>query len=349
MSQPNPYISNGTCYTGKDAQADSDFIPCGNAAFGHLSCCSKGDMCLADRACYNGQFGTTYLIGCTDPEYSDGKCPQKQFDIPWVGLVYCNGTSNEWVACPQAAKNPTLTKPDPCWCLPEAERTAVAFKDSSVLENIASLPTATGLSILWQTGHVPAVTVLAPGSNPGSSSGATASQTPTSAVPTGSTPLAPGPTAQGIDDAQGQSSGMSTGAKAGLGVGLALAAAGILFGVFLFLRRRRKAKMSTAEAGEYAAVQHDAEGDKSKGPGPAELSAPHTPAMSELEPKAARPWSMRSELESRSATVSPLSGHNTGTWTIPEGQSLEGSPRVNGTPGGQRAPGKNGFVAELPG
>lgn len=55
MSQPNPFIANGTCYTGKGARADSAFIPCGNAAFGHLPCCSRGDMCLADRACYNGQ------------------------------------------------------------------------------------------------------------------------------------------------------------------------------------------------------------------------------------------------------------------------------------------------------
>lgn len=79
MSQPNLFIANGTCYTGKGAQADSAFIPCGYAAFDHLPCCSRGDMCLADRACYNGQFGTTYLIGCTDPEYRDDKCPQKQF------------------------------------------------------------------------------------------------------------------------------------------------------------------------------------------------------------------------------------------------------------------------------
>jgi hypothetical protein len=270
----------------------------------------------------------------------------RPLDIPWVGLVYCNGTSNEWVACSQAAKNPTITKPDPCWCLPKAERTAVAFKDSSVLENIASLPTATGLSILWQTGHVPAVTVLTPGSNPGSPSGLSASQTVTLAVSSGSTPLAPSPTAQGIDEAQGKSSGMPAGAKAGLGVGLAMVAAVILILAFLFLRRRRRARATAAEVDEYAAVRQDADGDKPKGQGPAELSAPQTPAtptMSELEPRPARPWSMRSELESRSATVSPRSGQNTGTWTIAEGQS------VDGTPGGPRDPVKIGFAAELPG
>lgn len=145
---------------------------------------------------------------------------------------------------------------------------------------------------------------------------------------------------------------MSTGAKAGLGVGLALVAGVILILVFLFLRRRRMAEATAAEPEEYTAVQQDADGDKPKGAGPAGLSAPHTPAtpaMSELEPKPARPWSMRSELESQSATVSPLNGQNTGTWTIAEGQSVEGSPRVDGTPGGPRGPAKNGFVAELPG
>lgn len=55
MSQPNPFTANGTCYTRKGARADSAFIPCGNAAFGPLPC------------------------WCTDPEYSDEKCPQKQF------------------------------------------------------------------------------------------------------------------------------------------------------------------------------------------------------------------------------------------------------------------------------
>jgi len=197
------------------------------------------------------------------------------------------------------------------------------------------------------------VTVLTAGLNSASPSGPTISQTLTSALLGGSTYLAPSLTAQGIEDAQGKSSGMSTGAKAGLGVGLALGATVILILAFFFLRNRRRARATATEADEYAAVRQDADGDKPKGPRPAELSSPHTPAMSamsELEPKPARPWSMRSELEGRSATVSPASGRDTGTWTIAEGQSVEEeSPRVDGSPGGPRGPVKNGFVAELPG
>lgn len=78
MSQPNPFIANGTCYTGKGARADSVFIPCRNAAFGHLPCCSRRHV-PRRPGLLQWSFGTTYLIGCTDPEYSDDKCPQKQF------------------------------------------------------------------------------------------------------------------------------------------------------------------------------------------------------------------------------------------------------------------------------
>ena len=77
MSDPSIYISNGTCYTGPGVEAASDFIPCGNDFYGHVSCCQKGDNCLGSNACYNIEYEVTYLAGCSDPNYQDESCPDK--------------------------------------------------------------------------------------------------------------------------------------------------------------------------------------------------------------------------------------------------------------------------------
>lgn len=82
MSGQNIFLSNGTCYTGPGQKLYESFIPCGNAAFGHITCCGAGDNCLANDACW-GIHGTgtgsylTYMAGCTDPEYKDPSCPKK--------------------------------------------------------------------------------------------------------------------------------------------------------------------------------------------------------------------------------------------------------------------------------
>lgn len=84
MGEPNIFISNGTCYSAPGRRLDDSFIPCGNTAFGHFTCCGAGDNCLANNACW-GVHGTgygsslTYLAGCTDPEYKDPSCPKKEF------------------------------------------------------------------------------------------------------------------------------------------------------------------------------------------------------------------------------------------------------------------------------
>jgi hypothetical protein len=83
MSGPNIDVSNGTCYTAAGQKLGGSFIPCGNDAFGHQTCCGAGDNCLADLACFGvhglgyGSF-LTYFAGCTDPSYKDASCPNKQ-------------------------------------------------------------------------------------------------------------------------------------------------------------------------------------------------------------------------------------------------------------------------------
>lgn len=83
MGDANIFISNGTCYSSSGKELDKSFIPCGNNAFGHQTCCGAGDNCLGDKACF-GIHGTgygsylTYLAGCTDPDYEDEACPDKK-------------------------------------------------------------------------------------------------------------------------------------------------------------------------------------------------------------------------------------------------------------------------------
>jgi hypothetical protein len=76
-------ISNGTCYTAAGERLDDSFIPCGNTAFAYQTCCGAGDNCLADLACFgihSSGYGSflTYFAGCTDPDYQDASCPQKE-------------------------------------------------------------------------------------------------------------------------------------------------------------------------------------------------------------------------------------------------------------------------------
>lgn len=73
-----PWISNGTCYVAANTPSDPIFIPCGNDAFGHKTCCKAGEVCLTNNACYDGEFGITYLLGCSDPDYLDPACPDKR-------------------------------------------------------------------------------------------------------------------------------------------------------------------------------------------------------------------------------------------------------------------------------
>ncbi len=89
--EPDPYASSGTCYYSKDHEADSEYIPCGNTAFGVFSCCSVGSICKDHNACYLSREScraestqppltlpaNTYVAGCTDPTYSDPSCPEK--------------------------------------------------------------------------------------------------------------------------------------------------------------------------------------------------------------------------------------------------------------------------------
>lgn len=136
------------------------FIPCGNAAYGHVTCCGVGDNCLAQNACF-GYHGTgygsalTYQVGCTDPSYSHSSCPDKKgIDQPWIALTLCDNSDGIWAPCPQEGSPSTLRPGSYCSCT-DASKTTAAFDDNTVLANIASLPRTEGGSISFFGGHTP--------------------------------------------------------------------------------------------------------------------------------------------------------------------------------------------------
>ncbi|OHW93451.1 hypothetical protein CSPAE12_07889 [Colletotrichum incanum] len=287
MSAPNPFITNGTCFHGPGEEVE-EWFPCGNAVLGDKTCCQGGDMCLSSNACYNGRFGITYLAGCSDPEYRHPSCPNKgAFSVqPWAGLVYCNGTSEEWIACEQAARPATLTSADACWC-PQTSRT-VAFTDSSILRNVVQLPTVLGGSVIWQPGHVPIPTQ--PNVIPTPTATLTDAQTTSTAA--GSSSL-PQPT-QTETRPVGAHAGLTTGAKIGIGIG---ASGGSVFLIavliYLYFARRRWREKTFVER-EQAEMNGTGHGS-GKWKTDTRKSSANTEQTAELETTVARP---RSELDS---------------------------------------------------
>ncbi|KAK3361171.1 hypothetical protein B0T24DRAFT_642534 [Lasiosphaeria ovina] len=259
MGSLNPWLSNGTCYYAAGKQSDDSFIPCGNDALGHKSCCTAGDVCLSQNACYDAAFGLTYLAGCSDPEYKDDICPSKNSytDSPWVGLVYC--TPNRWMACAEKGKPSKIRYPDSCTCPPTV---TAAFTAAGKLFDMARLPGSLGGSIEWSSDYLPPTSSTSSstqstslGDSSGvSSSSLTAKATPTTAptaTPTAastatstatlsSTSTLANPTISVNSNAD---SGLGTGAKVGVGVGATIGGLlflGALSALWMLYRRKRK-------------------------------------------------------------------------------------------------------------
>ncbi|RKU49147.1 hypothetical protein DL546_008226 [Coniochaeta pulveracea] len=345
-----PWISNGTCYLAANVPSDPIYIPCGNDAFGHKACCQAGDKCLENNACYNFEFGNTYLVGCSDPDYEDQSCPDKKgvkskklpdpafiqttvtnhmrkTDGGWVGLVTCSGT-NDWMPCSQGAQPSTLASADRCSCDPTSH--IVAFRAASNIPDVGLAPAKTGQTFSWAPSHVPTVTAL-PTATPTPSSTSAPSTTPSStgditqqshtmtAAPTQTVIITASPSPPPPDPA----TGLGAGAKAGIGVGSAAVGLAILAALlyfFILLPRRRKQRLQdTQEAAPFADTQSPKDDVKYQ---PVSPETPGTFAStmtpSELDTSAARPWSIRSELPNDSPSMG----------TVFEAESRNASPVV---------------------
>ncbi|EXJ71241.1 uncharacterized protein A1O5_05047 [Cladophialophora psammophila CBS 110553] len=360
MADYNPDISNGTCYYDDSMQANSRYIPCGNAALGHKSCCESLDMCLSSHACYNGQFGVTYLAGCTDSSYDDPACPRKgDFqEQPWAGLVYCNGTSNEWVACKDEGS--TVTTPLPCWC-PDVDSRTVAFTDASVLTNIMSLPATLGGRVTWKDADAYSsehslTSILTSSDTDTTTSTPTSSSvtdttillSPASTVSAASSTLrspsasfqtfsAPEATAGAIAN----HSGLSTGQKIGVAFGAAGGAAAMVLFAWLLCTCFRRRAGGRQEQNEPASMRE-----------PTLPQAERRPTNPEMRSPA---WSgHKSELpaDENVTSASPVPRYQ--DFARPQSAEVEGSPvRMSPTrptqDGGLRVPGRKGTYYEMAG
>ncbi|KAK4100934.1 hypothetical protein N658DRAFT_472521 [Parathielavia hyrcaniae] len=301
MGGPNPFISDGTCYSSRGERAKHNFLPCGNAAYGHLHCCQAGDICLEDNACYNFRHGTTYLAGCTDFDYEDPSCPDKKayMDYPWAGLIYCK--PNRWVACEEADKPSTITVGDECTCPPDSETITVAFTAAASIPAIASLPTTQSGTIEWFAGHVPTTTP-----HPTASSSSSETAEPSSTITSSANLTSPANTsASDSSSSLPQSHGLSDSVQAGIGVGAAVGTIlllGALSALWVVLRRRRRNDENGAEAGQ-AASAVPTQSDKTPGsdPGsgavPAEMATPEVPPRPSASELPIGPWVVRPELQ----------------------------------------------------
>ncbi|KAK1774176.1 hypothetical protein QBC45DRAFT_51704 [Copromyces sp. CBS 386.78] len=344
----DPNISNGTCYrktaTGVK-QLPDHYIPCGNAAIGHVGCCQAGDKCIELGACYNHTFGTTYISGCSDKDYLDASCPQKSYDAAvWLGLIYCD-SEHEWKPCIQNNDYPEYITTKPAQCdknkvctntdVPAVFPTFTAGqipdigwlnydRDESSLNWLVSDP-----SVVY---HKPSTTKIQTITSSQDSVYSKATLTTGTASST-STPYAvpPGPTATSTDD----SSTLNTGAIVGIGVGVGALAILLLVGLAIFfIVRRRRAEHEPSPSGtdESSNTADDVLGKESKSPispGGNSQDLHTSPMISELDPQADRPWSLRSELHGNTVSPSAFSPATTSH------ASFQPSPLISETSEGQ--------------
>lgn len=339
---PNIYVSNGTCYFNQGFEADSSMIPCGNEFFAHATCCQANDTCLENSACYNAEYGVTYVAGCTDPDYGSSVCPDKYEDLSkwfdlgrnkplgvakhkaindtssldsptWMGMSYCNGTSNEWVLCNQPDDPSTIESPAACYCPTATSERTMTLSAASAITATAYLPSATGLEINYVAGHYPTSTLA--NTTPGSSAQQSTSRS--QGLTTAATSTPPAVTSS---TAQTASTSQSLGTDATIGIAVGASIGGVLLlsalGYFLHwlvLRRRRQQDADSANSknisgknphesanaalGTIGAAQDgntgNEEGDR--------LASARTSAVSELDHHPARPWSIGSEVDGTSA------------------------------------------------
>lgn len=172
------------------------------------------------------------MAGCTDEAFGASNCPTKgASDQQLLNLVQCadsaNGESVVWSACPGPATRTKIGAPEACTCSDADDGILTA---TNSIPAIASLPTATGETISFKSGHTPSTK---------------ATSTVTSTAENGHLTTMTMATAASTAGSGGSSSStgstLSTGAKAGIGVGAAALGVGLLaLAAWFFTWYRRK-------------------------------------------------------------------------------------------------------------
>lgn len=182
---------------------------------------------------------TTYVAGCTDPDYTDPNCPHKDSSNQQIlGLVQCKDSADAsgsvvWSGCPGATSKTALGVPGQCSCSGTANGLIIW---PSSLSGLASLPKAAGetISSISQSNTV--------------STSTSASPAPTAKVTSAPTSSASSPAVS-----KANSNNLTTAEKAGIGIGvtaLALIIFTLTIVFFIWRRRTGSRNMSIVEGNE---------------------------------------------------------------------------------------------------
>ncbi|KAN0095614.1 hypothetical protein V8E51_016325 [Hyaloscypha variabilis] len=213
---------NTNCFRMSNGEVTENIgaVPCGvvTANSPNVACCNAGNYCLEDYICMDSGtpatgFSGYYTGGCTDITYLDKTCNPYCRSLPRADIVYNNQTQL-WSCCGTESDNSTVNCNDP---------TTQVFED----------PAPTALTATFSVGSTAVTSAAA--STSSSSIVTTSSSSSTSSATTSS-----GSPAQTGTGAAQPSSGLSTGAKAGIGVGVAIVGIAVLAGVIFALYRRRR-------------------------------------------------------------------------------------------------------------
>ncbi|KAK0666496.1 hypothetical protein QBC41DRAFT_150221 [Cercophora samala] len=336
-------IASGTCYWGPGEEAHPDFIPCGNAAFGHVQCCGKGAVCFAEgHTCFSWGGTITYMAGCTDSAYEDSSCPDKKIysDQPWMGMVFCKDTVDKdgrglWAGCaekgkPRALRTNSREPDNACNCTAEPssaiESRVVLKAKNQIGGRFASLPGNLGESIQWMDNFVPTGTLTAEELTITTSdllsttiasdlSSATFSNTDADSAVAPSITTTNNfqtlPSATETPVAPVTSGGLGTPAKVGIAFGAVVGLMLILGALFAIRTLRHPRQVDDSSSG----ADHGEHGTGTKGEEAAELATETSPVVGELPTDTkARPETLRSEL----AASSPTSPHSSRLSELPD-------------------------------
>lgn len=172
-------------------------------------------------------------------------------------MSYCNGTSDTWVLCRQPDDPSTIESPAPCSCPSQTSERSMTLCAPSDIAATASLPSATGLEIMYVVGHYAT-------SPPTASPSATASlsSTASAVVPlVAATPPALSTTTSSAAAAALTSSGLNTSAVLGIAVGatvVGILALGACLLVLRHLGHQRRMRRKSLLAADDNDTKHKA-------------------------------------------------------------------------------------------
>lgn len=252
------YANNGSLYSNTAAT----YVPCDPTAVesgGHSSCCAIGDLCMSNGLCMEASnepkgLNHYWRNGCTDKTWKDPACPNfcrgegmsversrrmlahmftEEPNHYNAFIFYCYDPQNEFCCAPQGTLEAGVT----------SRNTSCCNDDELVFKADKPAVTGTALAVLPRISKFSSSSSSATSASTASSDSELISLTSATSARTTATMSITSVAAEASD-----SSGMTSGARAGLGVGVTLGILAVLaiVGVFLFKRRRKANPHGTA-------------------------------------------------------------------------------------------------------